>query len=77
MLLLITGFNNTAFYPSATDLNSSLTIENSSSSEFTLTVMAVVSILVPFVLGYIIYAWNALEKKPFDVKDLKDDGHVY
>ncbi len=77
MLLLITGFNNTAYYPSATDLQSSLTIENSSSSEFTLTVMSVVSILIPFVLAYIIYAWNSLEKKPFDIKDLKDDGHVY
>ncbi len=76
-LLLITGFNNTAYYPSATDLQSSLTLENSSSSEFTLTVMSVVSILVPFVLAYIIYAWNSLEKKRFDVKDFKDDGHVY
>lgn len=76
-LLLITGFNNTAYYPSASDLQSSLTLENSSSSEFTLTVMSVVSILVPFVLAYIIYAWNSLEKKRFDVKDFKDDGHVY
>jgi cytochrome d ubiquinol oxidase subunit II len=76
MLLLITGYNNTAYYPS-TDLQSSLTIENSSSSEFTLTVMSIVSLLVPFVLGYIIYAWNALEKKRLDLKDLKDDGHVY
>jgi cytochrome d ubiquinol oxidase subunit II len=77
MLLLITGYNNTAYYPSATDLQSSLTIHNSSSSEFTLTVMSIVSILVPFVLAYIIYAWNALEKKRLDVDDLKDDGHVY
>lgn len=77
MLLLIAGYNNTAYYPSATDLSSSLTIENSSSSEFTLTVMSIVSLLVPFVLGYIIYAWNSLEKKRLDVKDLKDDGHVY
>ncbi len=77
MLLLITGYNNTAYYPSSTDLQSSLTIENSSSSEFTLTVMSIVSLLVPFVLGYIIYAWNALEKKRLDIKDLKDDGHVY
>lgn len=77
MLLLITGFNNTAYYPSSTDLQSSLTIENSSSSEFTLTVMSVVSLFVPFVLGYIIYAWNSLEKKKSDVKDFKDDGHVY
>lgn len=77
MLLLITGYNNTAYYPSSTDLQSSLTIENSSSSEFTLTVMSIVSLLVPFVLAYVIYAWNALEKKRLDVKDLKDDGHVY
>ncbi len=77
MLLLITGYNNTAYYPSSTDLQSSLTIENSSSSEFTLTVMSIVSLLVPFVLGYIIYAWNALEKKRLDIKDFKDDGHVY
>lgn len=77
MLLLITGFNNTAYYPSSTDLQSSLTIENSSSSEFTLTVMSVVSLLVPIVLAYIFYAWGALERKRMDVKDLKDDGHVY
>lgn len=76
-LFLITGFNNTAYYPSSYDLQSSLTIENSSSSEFTLTVMSIVSILVPIVLAYIIYAWNALEKKRLDVKDFKDDGHVY
>ena len=77
MLLLITGYNNTAYYPSATDLQSSLTIQNSSSSEFTLTVMSFVSILVPFVVAYIIYAWGVLERKPFDAKDFKDDGHVY
>ncbi|NDV79088.1 cytochrome d ubiquinol oxidase subunit II [Dysgonomonas sp. 511] len=77
MLLLITGYNNTAYYPSATNLQSSLTIENSSSSEFTLTVMSIVSLLVPFVLAYIIYAWNSLEKKKFKIEDLKDDGHVY
>lgn len=76
-LFLITGLNNTAYYPSTHDLQSSLTIYNSSSSEFTLTAMAYVSILVPFVLGYIIYAWRALEKKKFDGNDLKEDGHVY
>ena len=76
-LLLVAGWNNTAFYPSTFDLQSSLTIQNASSSEFTLQAMSIVSILVPFVLAYIFYAWNALEKKKFDVKDLKDDGHVY
>lgn len=77
MLLLIAGYNNTAYYPSTSDLQSSLTIENSSSSEFTLTAMSYVSILVPFVLAYIIYAWNSLEKKKFKGEDLKGDGHVY
>lgn len=76
-LLLLAGWNNTAFYPSTFDLQSSLTIQNASSSEFTLTAMSIVSIFVPFVLAYIFYAWRALEKKKFDVKDLKDDGHVY
>lgn len=76
-LLLITGYNNTPFYPSSVDPQSSLTIQNASSSEFTLTAMFYVSLLVPFVLGYIIYAWNALEKKKFKKEDLKDDGHVY
>lgn len=76
-LFLIAGYNNTAFYPSVTDLQSSLTIENSSSSEFTLTAMSYASLLIPFVLAYIIYAWRVLEKKRFDHKDFKEDGHIY
>ncbi|GAB6012133.1 cytochrome d ubiquinol oxidase subunit II [Viscerimonas tarda] len=76
-LLLITGFNNTAYYPSTYDLQASLTIQNSSSSEFTLTAMTYVSFLVPFVLAYIIYAWGVLEQKKFDKNDLKEDGHIY
>lgn len=76
-LILITGFNNTAYYPSTYDLQSSLTLQNSSSSEFTLTAMTYVSLLVPFVLAYIIYAWNSLEKKKFRKEDLKEDGHTY
>jgi len=76
-LLLITGYNNTAYYPSTFDLQSSLTLQNSSSSEFTLTAMTYVSFLVPFVLAYIIYAWGILEKKKFKKEDLKEDGHVY
>lgn len=77
MLLLITGYNNTAYYPSATDLNSSLTISNSSSSMFTLEVMSLVSLLIPIVLLYIIYAWRSLEKKRFSMKDTEKDGHTY
>lgn len=76
-LLLIAGFNNTSFYPSVSDLQSSLTIENSSSSEFTLVAMSYASILVPFVLAYIFYAWGSLEKKKFKGEDLSEDGHVY
>ena len=77
MLLINVGFNNTAYYPSSYDLQSSLTIYNSSSSHFTLSVMAIVSLLVPVVIGYIIYAWGAMEKKRFGIEDVKDDGHVY
>lgn len=76
-LLLITGFNNTAYYPSVYDLQASLTIQNSSSSHFTLTAMTFVSFIVPFVLGYIVYAWLSLERKKFKGSDLEDDGHVY
>ena len=77
MLLINVGFNNTAYYPSSYDLQSSLTIFNSSSSYFTLSVMAVVSLLVPVVVGYIIYAWGLLEKKKLGIDDVKKDGHVY
>lgn len=77
MLFLVVGYNNTAYYPSSVDIQSSLTIQNSSSSQFTLKVMSYVSILIPFVLAYIIYAWNSLEKKKFKGEDIPDDGHVY
>lgn len=76
-LLLVAGYNNTAYYPSSTDLQSSLTIFNSSSSEFTLTVMSYVSILIPFVLTYIFYAWRSLEKKRTDIEDINSDHHAY
>ena len=72
-LLLCAGWNNTAFYPSNADLQSSLTIVNSCSSEFTLQVMSVVSILVPFVLAYIIYAWYSIDKKKLDKEELFTD----
>ena len=72
-LLLCAGWNNTAFYPSNADLQSSLTIVNSCSSEFTLQVMSVVSILVPFVLAYIIYAWYSIDKKRLDKEELLTD----
>ncbi|MCD8302874.1 MAG: cytochrome d ubiquinol oxidase subunit II [Prevotellaceae bacterium] len=62
-LLLCTGWNNTAYYPSTADLQSSLTITNSCSSEFTLRIMSVVSILIPFVLAYIVYAWHSIDRQ--------------
>lgn len=77
-LLLCAGWNNTAYYPSITDLQSSLTIQNSSSSPFTLKVMSFVSILVPFVLAYIFYAWRALDLHKIDIKEINEDkGHTY
>ena len=72
-LLLTAGLNNTAYYPSNADLQSSLTIVNSCSSEFTLSVMAVVSILVPFVIAYIVYAWYSIDKKKLDKEELTTD----
>lgn len=77
-LLLCAGWNNTAYYPSITDLQSSLTIQNSSSSPFTLKVMSYVSILVPFVLAYIFYAWRALDLHKIDSKEMEEKGgHTY
>ena len=77
-LLLVAGYNNTAYYPSTADLQSSLTLANSCSSQFTLRVMAYVSILVPFVLTYIFYAWRSIDRKKIDAKEMQDEGgHAY
>lgn len=71
-LFCIAGFNHTAYYPSTADVASSLTIANSSSSLFTLKVMAWVSVLVPFVVAYIAYVWHKMSGKPVDPADLSD-----
>ncbi len=76
-LFLVAGFNHTAFYPSSFDLQSSLTIENSSSSIYTLKTMSYVSLAVPFVVAYIWYAWHSLTKKKIDAKELESESHVY
>ncbi len=76
-LLLIAGFNNTAYYPSTFDLQSSLTIENSSSSQYTLTVMSYVSLLVPFVIAYIWYAWRSIDNKKIDIEEINNETHIY
>ena len=75
-LLLCAGWNHTAYYPSTADLQSSLTIQNSCSSEFTLTTMAIVSILIPFVLAYIWHAWWSIDQKKLDIQEINDD-HAY
>ena len=77
MLLLNAGFNNTAYYPSTYNLQNSLTIYNSSSSEFTLRTMSYVSLLVPFVLAYIALVWKKLDAKNISEKDLEEtEAHV-
>ena len=75
-LLLMSAWNHTAYYPSTADLQSSLTIVNSCSSEFTLRTMAIVSLFIPFVLAYIAYAWYALDKKKLTKEEIAD-GHAY
>jgi cytochrome d ubiquinol oxidase subunit II len=75
-LLLSCAWNHTAYYPSTADLQSSLTLENSCSSEFTLNTMFWVSLLVPFVLAYIIYAWRAIDKKKLTKEEIQTD-HAY
>ena len=76
VLFLIAGWNNTAYYPSNADLQSSLTIVNSCSSEFTLKTMAIVSIFIPFVLAYIVYAWYSMDKKKLTSDEIKK-GEAY
>ncbi len=76
VLFLMVGWNNTAYYPSNVDLQSSLTIRNSSSSEFTLRTMAYVSLLVPFIIAYIWYAWWSIDKKKLDKNEItKGDAY--
>lgn len=79
MLLLVAGYNNTPYYPSNfADMSSSLTIANSSSSEFTLKAMSIVSLIIPVVLVYIFFAWRSLEKKRITVDEINDEeNHAY
>ena len=72
-LLLSAGWNNTAYYPSTADLQSSLTIANSCSSEFTLTTMTYVSLLIPIVLAYIVIAWRKIDSKKLDKEEIRTD----
>lgn len=76
-LLLCAGLNNTAYYPSSADMQSSLCLQNSCSSEFTLTTMSWVSLLIPFVLAYIVYAWHAIDLTGITRKEMEGNGHKY
>ncbi len=76
-LFLIAGLNNTAYYPSTYDLQSSLTIENSSSSKYTLTTMSYVSLLIPFVIAYIYIVWKAMDKKKLNIEELNKEDNLY
>lgn len=76
-LFLVAGYNNTAFYPSLTDLQSSLTIRNASSSFFTLKTMMYISFIIPLVIGYIWYAWSAINRKRIDKEEISGEGHIY
>ncbi|GET19929.1 cytochrome D ubiquinol oxidase subunit II [Prolixibacter sp. SD074] len=78
-LMLVAGYNNTCCYPSNFDLQSSLTIVNSSSSKYTLTVMSYVSLMLPFVLAYIWYAWKAINREKITESEItgEGEGHVY
>ena len=76
-MLMLAGYNGTAYYPSSADLQSSLTIENSSSSEFTLKVMTYVSFIIPFVLAYIVYAWRSMDRKPITSVELETTSDKY
>lgn len=79
-LFFVAGFNDTAFYPSSFDINSSLTIQNASSSEFTLKTMSIVSLMIPFVLGYIVIAWRSINKNKInkaEIEDKESGTHMY
>ena len=76
-LLLTVGYNGTAYYPSTADLQSSLTIANSSSSPFTLKTMTIVSFIIPFVLAYIAYAWRAMDRKSLTAEELNNTTDKY
>ena len=76
-LFLVAGYNNTAYYPSTADLQSSLTLANSCSSEFTLETMTYVSVLVPFVLAYIFYAWRSIDIRKIKSDEMTDKEHAY
>ena len=71
-IFMIAAYNGTAYYPSTADLQSSLTLSNSCSSEFTLKTMAIVSLIIPFVVAYIAYFWRQMDKKSLTKEELEN-----
>jgi cytochrome d ubiquinol oxidase subunit II len=76
-LFALAGYHHTAYYPSTFDLQSSLTITNSSSSRYTLVAMSYVSLLVPFVVAYIVYAWRSINRVKISADEIRSETHVY
>ncbi|MRT92425.1 cytochrome d ubiquinol oxidase subunit II [Ancylomarina sp. 16SWW S1-10-2] len=76
-LFMLAGLNNTPFYPSLADLQSSLSIQNASSSQYTLTAMGYVSLMVPFVIGYIIWTWRAINRNKITAEEMNAGDHLY
>jgi cytochrome bd ubiquinol oxidase subunit II len=76
-VFMLAGFNGTSFYPSSYDLQSSLTIRNASSSEFTLKTMMFVSFIVPFVFAYIWYAWKSINNSKITSEEMNSGEHTY
>ncbi|PKQ65767.1 cytochrome d ubiquinol oxidase subunit II [Labilibaculum filiforme] len=76
-LFILAGLNNTSFYPSIADLQSSLTIQNASSSHYTLSAMGYVSLMVPFVIAYIVWTWRAINSKKIDAQEISAEDHLY
>ena len=76
-LFCIAGLNSTCFYPSTFDLQSSLTIENASSSHYSLTAMSYVSLLIPIVIVYIYFVWKAMDKKPISATNIDEEDTLY
>jgi cytochrome d ubiquinol oxidase subunit II len=76
-LFFLAGYGETAFYPSSSDLNSSLTLAKASSSQFTLKTMMYVSFIIPFVVAYIWYAWSSINRSRITTEEMAGDGHAY
>jgi cytochrome d ubiquinol oxidase subunit II len=76
-IFMVAGLNNTIFYFSISDLQSSLNIENSSGSHYTLTVMSYASLLIPFVVAYIYFVWRAMDREELSIDEVESDPHHY